>query len=181
MRIKQVTIANFRGWQGPIKWLPGEHDVLVAPNNSGKSALLRAVDIALNPHWNPYRDLMEPHDFFDLDTSTPVEFTIVLAELNEEDRDVFELLEGQRPALDGDPDHDEFGLADSPDEEFDQGGRGVAQDHHLHALAGDRVHGPAEGHQPRAPVQRWSRRPTASRRPAGRSQVLRAARARSHD
>lgn len=122
MRIKQITIENFRGWHGPVTWLPGEHDVLVGPNNSGKSSLLRAVDIALNPHRNAYRDLMEPHDFFNLDTSKPVEFTIILAGLDEEDRDVFEpFLEGQRPAPDGDEDHQEFGPADSPDEEFDDG------------------------------------------------------------
>jgi putative ATP-dependent endonuclease of the OLD family len=122
MRIKQVTIENFRGWHGPVTWLPGDHDVLVGPNNSGKSSLLRAVDISLNPHRNAYRDLMERHDFFDLDTSEPVEFTIILADLDDEDRDVFEpFLEGQRPVPEGDEDGQEFGPADSPDEEFDDG------------------------------------------------------------
>src|SRR5271170_5940008 len=111
MRIKQVTIEHFRGWQGPVTWLPGEHDVLVGPNNGGKSSLLRAVDIALNPHRNAYRDLMEPHDFFDLDTSRPIEFTIILTDLDDDDRDVFEqFLEGQRPAQEEDAeDHQEFG------------------------------------------------------------------------
>jgi putative ATP-dependent endonuclease of OLD family len=122
MLIKQVTIENFRGWRGPVAWLPGEHDVLVGPNNGGKSALLRAVDIALNPHRNSYRDLMERHDFFDLDTSKPIEFTIILADLDDEDRDVFEpFLEGQRSAPAEGGEHEEFGPADSPDEEFDQG------------------------------------------------------------
>jgi putative ATP-dependent endonuclease of the OLD family len=122
MRIKQVTVENFRGWHGPVTWLPGDHDILVGPNNSGKSSLLRAVDIALNPHRNAYRDLMEPHDFFDLDTSKPVEFTIILTDLDDEDLDVFEpFLEGQRPTPDRDNSHQEFGPADSPDEEFDDG------------------------------------------------------------
>ena len=122
VRIKQVTIENFRGWQGPVTWLPGEHDVLVGPNNGGKSSLLRAVDIALNPHRNAYRDLMEPHDFFDLTTTKPIELTIILTDLDDEDRDVFEpYLEGQRPAPEGSEGHEEFGPADSPDEEFDDG------------------------------------------------------------
>jgi putative ATP-dependent endonuclease of OLD family len=122
VRIKQVAIENFRGWRGPVTWLPGEHDVLVGPNNGGKSSLLRAVDIALNPHRNAYRDLMEPHDFFDLDTTKPIEFTVILTDLDDEDRDVFEpFLEGRRPAPEGAVDHQEFGPADSPDDEFDDG------------------------------------------------------------
>lgn len=122
MRISGITVRHFRGWQGPVTWLPGQHDVLVGPNNAGKSALLRAVDIALNPHRNRYRDLMERHDFFDLNTSKPIEFTIVLTDLDDEDRDVFEpYLEGQRRVPPAGGQHEEFGPADSPDEEFDHG------------------------------------------------------------
>jgi putative ATP-dependent endonuclease of OLD family len=123
MRIKRVTVEHYRGWKGPISWSPGQHDVLLGPNNGGKSTLLRAVDIVLNPHRNAHRDVMGRHDFFDLDTSRPIEFTVVLGDLDAEDRDVFEeYLEGQRAArADGDEQRDEFGPADSPDEEFDQG------------------------------------------------------------
>jgi putative ATP-dependent endonuclease of OLD family len=123
MRIKNVTVERYRGWKGPTTWAPGEHSILVGPNNGGKSSLLRAVDIVLNPHRNAYRDLMGRHDFFDLDTSKPIEFTVILTDLDAEDCDVFEEhLEGQRPADEGSgDDHDEFGPADSPDEEFDQG------------------------------------------------------------
>jgi len=123
MRIKQVTVEHYRGWKGPITWSPGEHDVLLGPNNGGKSSLLRVVDIVLNPHRNAYRDLMGRHDFFDLDTSKPIEFTVVLSDLDAEDRDIFEeYLEGQRPPAEGkEGAHDEFGPADSPDQEFDQG------------------------------------------------------------
>jgi len=115
VRIKEVTVRRYRGWAGPTTWSPSAHDVLLGPNNGGKSSLLRAVDLALNPHRNPYRDLLGTHDFFDLKTDDPIELTIVLSGLSEEDCDVFEeYLEGQRPDL-------SFGPVDSPDEEFDQG------------------------------------------------------------
>ncbi|HEV7771372.1 MAG TPA: AAA family ATPase, partial [Solirubrobacterales bacterium] len=115
MRIKEVIINRYRGWQGPTKWLPGHRDVLLGPNNGGKSSLLRAMDIVLNPHRNAYRDLLGRHDFYDLKTDQGVEFTVVLSELSPEDCDVFEpFLEGQRSDF-------SFGPADSPDEEFDQG------------------------------------------------------------
>jgi putative ATP-dependent endonuclease of the OLD family len=89
--------------------------VLLGPNNGGKSSLLRAIDLVLNPHRNAYRDLLGVHDFFDLKTAEPIELTVILSELSDEDCDVFEpFLEGQRSDL-------SFGPADSPDEEFDQG------------------------------------------------------------
>lgn len=114
MRIKEVTLRRYRAWEGPTDWLPAIRDVLLGPNNSGKSSLLRAVDLALNPHRNPYRDLLGVHDYFDLKTDEPIELTVVLSELSDEDCDVFEeYLEGQRSDR-------SFGPADSPDEEFDQ-------------------------------------------------------------
>jgi predicted ATPase len=115
VRIKEVTVRRYRGWEGPTDWSPAIHDVLLGPNNGGKSSLLRAVDLALNPHRNPYRDLLGVHDYFDLKVDEPIELTVVLSDLSDEDCDVFEeYLEGQRS--DG-----SFGSADSPDEEFDQG------------------------------------------------------------
>lgn len=115
VRLKEVAISRYRGWEGPTNWRPAIHDVLLGPNNGGKSSLLRAVDLALNPHRNPYRDLLGVHDYFDLKTDEPIQVTVVLSELSEEDCDVFEeYLEGQRSDR-------TFGPADSPDEEFDQG------------------------------------------------------------
>jgi ABC-type molybdenum transport system ATPase subunit/photorepair protein PhrA len=60
MQIMQADITHYRGWHGPVSWQPGQHAVLVGPNNAGKSSLLRAVDLALNPYRDAYRDRLEP-------------------------------------------------------------------------------------------------------------------------
>lgn len=114
MQICQVTVTRYRGWQGPTLWRPGARAVLIGPNNGGKSSLLRAIDLVLDPHRNAYRDTLSRHDFHGLDVSQPVEIEVVLHELTAEDCDVFEpYLEGQR--ADG-----TFGGFDSPQEEFDE-------------------------------------------------------------
>jgi hypothetical protein len=40
--------------------------------------LLRACDLVLNPYRDAYRDRLESFDYYDLDTSGPVEVTVVL-------------------------------------------------------------------------------------------------------
>jgi len=51
----------------------------------------------LNPYRDRYRDRLEVWDFPDCDTSEPVEITVILEDLSDEDRDHFEAyLEGRR-------------------------------------------------------------------------------------
>jgi hypothetical protein len=71
------TGASPRGWKGPRTWSPGDRP-FPSSQRWGKSPLLRAVDIVLNPHRNPYRDLFGRHDFFDLKADEPIRFTVVL-------------------------------------------------------------------------------------------------------
>jgi putative ATP-dependent endonuclease of OLD family len=114
VRICEVAVKNYRGWREPVSWLPDAHALLVGPNNTGKTTLLTAVDIVLNPYRDRYRDRLEVWDFPDCDTSEPVEITVILDDLSDEDRDHFEAyLEGRR-------DDGTFGGWDSPEEEFDQ-------------------------------------------------------------
>ena len=94
-------------------WRPGEHAVLVGPNNAGKTSLLTATDLVLNPYRDAYRDRLTVWDFPDGDTSQPVKVTVVIEELSDDDRDHFE------PYLEGRRDDGSFGGWDSPEEEFD--------------------------------------------------------------
>jgi putative ATP-dependent endonuclease of OLD family len=115
MRIAQVDVRHYRGWQGSVAWLPGERAVLVGPNNGGKTSLLRACDLVLNPYRDAYRDRLEIFDYYDLDTSTPVEVTVILEDLAADDRAHFE------PYLEGRHGDGSFGGWDSPGAEFDEG------------------------------------------------------------
>ncbi len=115
MRIAEVEVAGYRGWQGPVSWKPGERAVLVGPNNGGKTSLLRACDLVLDPFRDAYRNRLENFDFFDLDTSQLVEVTVILSDLAADDRAHFE------PYLEGRHEDGSFGGWDSPGAEFDEG------------------------------------------------------------
>jgi energy-coupling factor transporter ATP-binding protein EcfA2 len=115
MHLAEVTVEHLRGWEGPVTWRPGETAVLVGPNSGGKTSLLQAVDVVLDPYRDAYRNRLIEHDFFNVDTTKPVQLTVVLAGLSADDLDHFEAyLEGRRQ--DG-----SFGGWDSPQHEFDQG------------------------------------------------------------
>jgi len=109
-----MTVKNYRGWREAVTWRPDSRALIVGPNNAGKTTLLTAADLVLNPYRDRYRDRLEVWDFPDCDTSEPVEITVILDDLSDEDRDHFEAyLEGRR-------DDGTFGGWDSPEEEFDQ-------------------------------------------------------------
>jgi AAA domain, putative AbiEii toxin, Type IV TA system len=115
MRLAEVTVEHFRGWKHPVTWRPTETAVLVGPNSGGKTSLLGAVHIVLDPYRDAYRNRLVEHDYFDFDRAKPVEITVILAGLSANDLDHFEsYVEGRR--ADG-----SFGGWDSPQDEFDQG------------------------------------------------------------
>lgn len=78
MRICELTVKNYRGWREPVSWRPVGHALIVGPNNTGKTTLLTAADIVLNPYRDRYRVRLEVSDFPDCDTSEPVEITVIL-------------------------------------------------------------------------------------------------------
>jgi putative ATP-dependent endonuclease of the OLD family len=63
MKIARLIIENFRGIQSAELLFP-EHVVLIGDNNTGKSTLLEAIDLALGPDRLSGRSPIDEHDFY---------------------------------------------------------------------------------------------------------------------
>lgn len=63
MKIYSVSIRNFRGIASALIKLP-DHAVLIGDNNTGKSSVLEAIDLALGPDRLNRRPPVDEHDFF---------------------------------------------------------------------------------------------------------------------
>ena len=64
MNIYAVSIKNFRGISSTNLVLP-DHAVLIGDNNTGKSSVLEAIDLALGPDRLSRRPPIDEHDFFE--------------------------------------------------------------------------------------------------------------------
>lgn len=63
LKIARLTIQNFRGIRYASLLLP-DHGVLIGDNNTGKSSVLEAIDLALGPDRLNRRPPVDEHDFF---------------------------------------------------------------------------------------------------------------------
>lgn len=63
MKIFSVAIENFRGIRSATLALP-DHAVLIGDNNTGKSSVLEAIDLALGPDRLSRRPPVDEHDFY---------------------------------------------------------------------------------------------------------------------
>jgi putative ATP-dependent endonuclease of the OLD family len=63
MKIYSVSIENFRGVSSARLKLP-DHAILIGDNNTGKSTVLEAIDLALGPDRLSRRPPVDEHDFF---------------------------------------------------------------------------------------------------------------------
>jgi hypothetical protein len=63
MKIYSVTIENFRGIRSTKLTLP-DHAVLIGDNNTGKSSVFEAIDLALGPDRLSRRPPVDEHDFY---------------------------------------------------------------------------------------------------------------------
>jgi putative ATP-dependent endonuclease of the OLD family len=63
VKIYSITIENFRGIRSANLILP-EHSVLIGDNNTGKSSVLEAIDLALGPDRLSRRPPVDEHDFY---------------------------------------------------------------------------------------------------------------------
>lgn len=89
MKIKEIQIENFRSIRSLSMFL-GDTTVLIGPNNSGKTAVLEALRIALSRRWGVQGtgftedDVHRDDDATDAQTAPPVKIRIVLEETKEE-------------------------------------------------------------------------------------------------
>jgi putative ATP-dependent endonuclease of the OLD family len=63
MKISRVTIQNFRGISSAKLHLP-DHGVLIGDNNTGKSTILEALNLALGPDRLNRKPPIDEHDFY---------------------------------------------------------------------------------------------------------------------
>lgn len=89
MRVRRLTIKNFRGSSGSVVDFRG-HTLLVGGNNSGKSTICEALELVLGPERLYRRPVINEHDFhrgqyLDADgKSVPVRIDAVLLDLSAE-------------------------------------------------------------------------------------------------
>lgn len=78
MRIVSVDIEHFRGIES-LHWSPAPGmNCLIGPGDSTKTSILDAIELCLNP--KPYT-LADDCDFYNLDTSQPVNIMVTLVDL----------------------------------------------------------------------------------------------------
>jgi len=89
MRIARVHIEHFRSIQ-ELDFDPGPYCVLIGENNSGKSNILRALNLVLGETWPSERSFSE-EDFHNQDTSKDIVIQVFFDETISEKRNNYEL------------------------------------------------------------------------------------------
>jgi predicted ATP-dependent endonuclease of OLD family len=82
MRISRVHIEHFRSIR-TLDLTPSSYCVLIGENNSGKSNILRALNLALGETWPTDRSFSE-EDFHNQDTSQDIVIQVLFDEMIEE-------------------------------------------------------------------------------------------------
>ncbi len=81
MKITNIHIENFRSIK-ELDFNPSDYSVLVGENNSGKSNILRALQLVIGEYWPSERNFSEA-DFYNLDTSNEIVIRVVFDEARE--------------------------------------------------------------------------------------------------
>jgi len=77
-RIRVVEVSNFRAIK-ELKWLPGPGiNCLIGPGDSGKSAILEAIDLCLGARRSV---TFSDADFYRLDTAAPIKVSLTIGAL----------------------------------------------------------------------------------------------------
>lgn len=98
MKILQMKVQNFRGIRN-LCWTPGQHNVLIGQINSGKSTLLNAIGLVLDPDVGRRPQPITESDFIGMNVMedgkpVSIDIEIVLGDMTEiEEREFLEYLE----------------------------------------------------------------------------------------
>ncbi len=84
MRVSRVVIDNFRSVKH-LDFKPGPLCTLIGENNSGKSTIMRALNLVLGETW-PTERAFDENDFHANDTSKPIEISVYFDQPWEETR-----------------------------------------------------------------------------------------------
>ena len=84
MKISKIEIKCFRSIRS-LSLTPGDYSVLVGENNAGKTNILRALNLVLGEYWPSERSFSED-DFYNHDTSEPIEIRVLFDETIQENR-----------------------------------------------------------------------------------------------
>jgi putative ATP-dependent endonuclease of the OLD family len=63
MQILKVKIENFRSIKS-LEFCPEKHNVFMGPNNIGKTAIVEAINLCLNPEFSYRAEAIDENDFF---------------------------------------------------------------------------------------------------------------------
>lgn len=96
MQIVRISIHNFRCIKEATIY-PVKHNVLLGPNNVGKTAILEALNLVLNPEIGARWKVIDENDFFDRNYLPPneeseesrIRVELVLSEMTADDEDIF--------------------------------------------------------------------------------------------
>lgn len=80
MKLTNIEIKNFCGIKHASVFFPLDSRIicLIGPGDSGKSTILTAIEWALWPSWSL---IVTDTDFYNCDTSVPIEITLSITEL----------------------------------------------------------------------------------------------------
>ena len=95
MKISRLKIKRFRGIR-KCKLFFADHAVLVGDNNSGKSTVLEAIDLALGPDRLNRKPVIDEHDFYlgeylanEDEKTREIRIEVTITDLNDEQRSRF--------------------------------------------------------------------------------------------
>jgi len=96
MQIVRISIHNFRCIKEATIY-PAKHNVLLGPNNVGKTAILEALNLVLNPEIGARWKVIDENDFFERNYLPPneeseaprIRVELVLSEMTADDEDIF--------------------------------------------------------------------------------------------